>query len=165
MINQTKKNLFNLLSSSKFALVIVSGIFFFAWSRLVIDVGGGISFWALIGGGIIIPVILLVGAIQYNSRVAYTVTFTVFLITIFRNLSSLPYYLQEYNYEKLYGISDCSCCPKCEIKYILKLVFVCCFAIYLMSSNKILEKFEWKLSDSLKLTIFVLIIYVIINKF
>ncbi len=160
---QIKERLFSFLLTSNFSFIIVSIVFFFAWSDLMIDNGHRFPDWGLIIGGLIIPIMLLIGAVRYNNRVSYGVTLSIFVFAILTNLSSLPYYIEEYNYEKNSGMSNCSCCPECEIKSILYLIFVCCFAIVLMNRKKLLKVFNWKLSHSVKLIAFTLLIYLVIS--
>ena len=147
-------------------MLLISIIFFFAWSDLLIDSGHKIpdwiifSEWVLIIGGLIIPIILLIGAIQYKSSFAFGVTMSVFTLTILTNLSALPYYIQEYQYET----PLCSCCPICEIKTIMKIVLACCFAICLMKRESFRNKFKWKINHTLKIISTVAILYFVVDK-
>ena len=168
MIHQIKEHFFSIASTTKFHFIIISLLFFFAWSDFIIDNGFRIphwllfSGWTLIIGEIIIPIILLIGAILYNHRVAYALTLAIFILTILTNLSSLSYYIAEYNYEKNGGMSTCSCSPEWEIESIVYIVLTCLFAILLMNRKKLLKVFNWKLSYSLKLAVFMLLLYLMI---
>jgi len=133
MTNQGKNPNFSLVSLNKLAYPFVSIIFFFAWSDLVTDEGSFLPLWLLISGGLFVPLLLLIGVIQYKSQIAYSITLVIFVIAILLNLSSLPYYIEQYAIEQNNGIPDCSCCPVCEIKSILILVIGCGIAIGIMN--------------------------------
>ncbi len=92
-----------------------------------------LSNWSFIILGILFPVLLLIGIVQYHNCFAYAMSFLVFVLTIYTNLSVLPYYLKEYEQEQNGAISNCSCCVACEIRAIGILVFFCALAIVWMS--------------------------------
>ncbi|MCP3930920.1 MAG: hypothetical protein GY705_17680 [Bacteroidetes bacterium] len=167
MVADFKNRILYYITKNQFSLFLISIIFFFAWSDLLIDSGHRItdwiiySGWVLIIGGLIIPIILLIGAIQYKSAIAFGATMTIFTLTILTNLSALPYYIQEYQLE----IPLCSCCPICEIKTIMKIVLACCFAIYLMNRESFRNTFQWRKDQSLKLISLISILYLIVESF
>ena len=167
MVTDLKNRILFYIKKNQFSILLICIIFFFAWSDLLIDSGHRItswimySEWVLIIGGLIIPIILLIGAIQYKSSIAFGVTMIIFILTILTNLSNLPYYIQEYQSE----IPLCSCCPICEIKAIIKIVLACCFAIYLMNRGSFRNTFQWRKDQSLKLISLISILYLIVESF
>ena len=167
MVADLKNRISYYITKNQFSILLISIIFFFAWIDLLIDSGHRITDWIIypewvsIIGGLIIPIILLIGAIQYKSSIAFGVTMTIFILTILTNLLNLPYYIQEYQSE----IPFCSCCPICEIKTIMKIVFVCCVAIYLMNRESFRNTFQWRKDQSLKLISLISILYLIIESF
>ena len=130
MIAYIRHRIVHYITKNQFSFLVISIIFFCVWSNLLffsehkildwIRFSEWIPFpdWILIIGGLIIPIILLIGAIQYKSSLAFGTTMAIFILTILTKLSSLPYYIQEYQSE----FPVCSCCPICEIKTIIKIV-------------------------------------------
>ena len=161
MINQRENKFFRFVSSNGLIYFLVSLIFCFVWSDLLIDDGQLLPFWLLILGGLIIPFVLLISVVQYKSQIAYSITLSIFFIVSLFNLSHLPYYIEEYNIKQSLGISNCSCCPMCEIESILTLVVSCGIAICLMNRKTLLEIYNWKRSHSLELVTLILIIYLL----
>jgi len=141
------------ISKVQFIVLLISIIFFFAWADFIAKSQHPITdwinlpFWLIVIGGIGIPIILLIRAIQFKSLIAFGATMTIFVLTILKNLASLPYYIREYQYE----VPFCSCCPICEIKAIVKIVLACCFAIYLMNRKSLRNLFNWEIHQSLKI--------------
>lgn len=158
---QWQYRILNYVANNQFMVILISILFFFAWSDyLMISMQRmkdwiTLALWLVIIIGLTVPIMLLVGTVQYKSPIAYGVTMTIFLLTILTNLSSLPYYIQEY----LSEYSQCSCCPICEIKSIIKLVLLGVFAIYLMNREKLATSFKWSKTTTLKLFFLVLILY------
>ena len=160
-----KEKVVALVSDERFSFALIALVFFFAWSDLLIDGGFflqelmGIADWPLMLLGLLIPFVLLVAAVQYNSPIAYALTLAIFTFTILINVSTIPYYLSEYYYEKEHGMTNCSCCPECVIKETLGFVLLNLLAIFLMNRKKMLTAFKWKRIYSLQLMFLILGIY------
>ncbi len=158
------------ISKNQFSLILISIIFFFAWSDLLINSVYRIpdwllfSEWILIIGGLATPIVLLIGAVQYKSPLAFGVTLAIFTLTIFTNLSALPFYIQEYKYQLEFGSPRCSCCPLCEIRSIAMIVVACAFAIYLMNRQAFMKAFRWERRRSLRLMAGVLLAYLLLRQ-
>lgn len=156
MINQIKKNIIKLVFSNTFSHLLISILFFFAWGDLLIDRGGYFEewifflmehpkygLWLFYIGGMFIPILLFIGAVQYKSKLAYVLTLFVFFLTIISNLAEIPSYLQEQKHLEIYGSTICSCDPLFEIKTIFKFSTSALVAIFLMTRKRMLENFGW----------------------
>lgn len=105
-------------------MIVIS--FTIVWSNFVID---NPNIYIIIQG-IIVPFILLIGILQYKSKLLYLAVVVMFSFMLFRNiLSSIDYYELSLvdNYE-----SFCSCCPICELKSNLQMIALSMLAIFLM---------------------------------
>jgi len=151
MTKQIKESISKVVFSTAFSYLLISILFFFAWSDLVLELTGVIEWWFYTKysiwfyslWGLFTPVLLLIGAVQYKSKLAYRLTLMVFIVTIIINLVDIPSYLREYEYKKIYGSTLCSCCPICEIKTIFQLTVCALLAIFLMSRKKMLKIYIW----------------------
>ena len=160
MVN-VKNEIINFISGNKFNYISVSLIFFFVWVDLVDDRTIFFDFFIpefLLFVGVFLPFILLIAILQNKNRIAYLITLIIFVVAILMNFRSLPYYIQEH-YLFIEGISNCSCCPICEIKSILIINFISCLAIFLMNRKNMLRVFNWKISYSIILIVLVLVLY------
>ena len=162
-----KNEIINFISSNKFNYIVVSLIFFFVWVDLVQDRGHYFiaDFFhpaLLLTVGLFLPFILLIAIIQNQSRIAYSITLIIFVNAILTNFRSLPFYIQEH-YLSIEGLSNCSCCPSCEIKSILIINFISFLAIFLMNRKNTLGVFNWYLKYSITLIILVSVIFLLNN--
>ncbi|MFK7770629.1 MAG: hypothetical protein AB8F94_00765 [Saprospiraceae bacterium] len=166
MVN-AKKEIINFISTNKFNYIAVSLIFFFVWVDVVED--GDFYFIAdffhlalLLIAGLFLPFILLIAILQNQSRIAYSITLIIFVKAILTNFRSLPFYIQEH-YLSIEGLSNCSCCPSCEIKSILIINFISFLAIFLMNRKSMLGVLNWNIKYSFILIVLVSVIFLLNN--
>lgn len=156
-----KSKFFTFIKTNTFLYFVISVIFFFIWSRLLIERGTELPIWLLMGGGLILPFILLIGAIQYKSKIAYAVTLMIFYWCILFEMSALYFNAKFYFNDSDGSIFSLSFCPLCEIKTNLQFIVACSVALFLMGRKGLLESFDWETTHSYQLFFIGLIVFLI----
>ncbi len=154
--------LYNLIGNVRILNIIVCIIFFFVWCNLAIEILillPVVLFW-LIGFGL--PIILLIGVVQYKNTIAYNIVVSIFLVCITINLLSFPYYIEESWNEYNGKHVMCSCCPLCEIRDRLLMISISFVAISVMHNKRMVETYKWNAILFYKTMIFVCLIFLII---
>lgn len=78
LMNQYFKRTVAFLSTQQSLYLIISVAFFIGWSDFLLNYSHFLPGEFLVFGGLLIPLALLVGAVQYKSRVAFAITMFIF---------------------------------------------------------------------------------------
>lgn len=97
----------------------------------------------------IVPIVLLVLCIQYNSHRAYFAVITLFMLSIILNVARIhhliPVYLEELRSDSWYH--DDSFCPICDIINNLKFIVVAVIGIAMLHNSLIVYTYRWRLKS------------------
>lgn len=147
VIDGFKNDFRSIIKSRGFSYFLLSIIFTLVWANIVLEILVEIFITGSIFIGLILPLVLLVSAIQYKSRLSFAVTMIIFLFCALYNLATLIFAVQLY-YMELNGlILNCSsCCPICDIKESIFFIVVSVLGVLFMHSKRFLVTYLWKKS-------------------
>ena len=121
--------------------LVVSVIFFFVWSNLILDLPLLLlPYFLLISAGFILPFILLYKVLKRNHSNSLLFVIVLMSSIIFSELFDLVYYYDMYLDDPLLIASDI--CPICEIEDSIQLIIISFIAILLMINQPMAAKFS-----------------------
>jgi len=121
--------------------LVVSVIFFFVWSNLILDFPLLVlPFFLLISAGFIIPFVLLYKVLKRNHSKSLLFVIVLMSSTVFSELFDLVYYYDMYLGDPLLIESDI--CPICEVEDSIQLIASSFMAILLMINQPMAAKFS-----------------------
>ncbi len=158
----TKTLVDSLISSIRSVQAInttVGIIFFFVWSEIMPEIIGLLNedVWIIIG--ILPPILLLIGVLQYKNRLAYASVLSIFSLCILINLSALPYYVDLLIAELNGNFKNSYICPKCEIEDSLFFSSISFMAISLMHNRIMTQKYKWSAMHFYRVIIGTILLY------
>lgn len=165
-ITKIKTALYNLEIPTSFIHVVVSIIFFFVWVHISMEFLAALPTVLFLLLGIGLPLVLLVGILQYKSNLAYLIVNSIFVFQVFTTIRPLYYHYKALFTENQYLLLSNSYCPLCEIQDLLVLNIIALLAISFMHCKRMVKQYNWDTNafyKSVTLAVLLLVVVFLFN--
>ena len=162
-INRVKRIINYLIQPTRNIHLVVIILFFFIWSNIVTYIDPIFQTLLIIPIGLILPIMLLIGALQYRSHRVYSIVLSICFFSIFLDLASLVNWLDIYLNSTKFELASLSICPICEIETDLRFICISLIAIALLHNKRIVELYNWKIKSFIQSILGACLFYLLIQ--